>query len=34
MNQKTIIYLAIFFAGVMLSDKVMTLPVINKLPRI
>jgi hypothetical protein len=34
MNKSTLIYVAIFLAGVMLADKVRTLPVINKLPSV
>jgi hypothetical protein len=34
MNKSTIIYVVIFLAGVMLADKVRTLPVINKLPSV
>jgi len=32
MNQKYIIYAVLFFAGVMLADKVRGLPVVSKLP--
>jgi hypothetical protein len=31
-NQKTLIYVGIFLAGVVLAGKVRTLPVLNKLP--
>lgn len=34
MNKTTIMYIAIFLAGVILADKVRTLPVINKLPSV
>jgi hypothetical protein len=34
MNKSTMIYIAIFFAGVMLADKVRALPIVNKLPSI
>jgi hypothetical protein len=34
MNQKYIVYALLFFAGVMLADKVRTLPIVSKLPTI
>lgn len=34
MNKTTMIYLALFLAGVVLADKVRGLPVLNKLPSI
>jgi hypothetical protein len=32
MNSKFLIYAALFLAGVILADKVRTLPLVNKLP--
>jgi hypothetical protein len=32
MNKKYIVYAVIFLAGVVLADKVRSLPVVNKLP--
>lgn len=34
MNQKYLIYAAVFLAGVVLANKVRTLPVLNKLPTV
>ena len=34
MNKQTLIYLAVFIAGVITASKVRTLPVLSKLPTI
>lgn len=33
-DKKTLIYIALFLAGVVLADKVRGLPVLNKLPTV
>jgi hypothetical protein len=33
-DKKTLIYIALFLAGVVLADKVRTLPLLNKLPTV
>lgn len=34
MNKKTLIYVALILAGAMASDKILSLPVLNKLPKL